>query len=202
MKNKKDTEDLIINGDDGVISDDLPDVPRGEAVGFSDTVGASAKNAGGPQLSAEELKAQLEKSQKDYLYLRAEFDNYRRQAIKERSELLRYAGEKLARDLLDTLDIFETALASEITPDNYMTFVKGIELTAHQLRTTLNKYGIQDVPSHGEAFDPSLHEALGSEHTDLVPVGHVSQVFKKPYKYHDKVLRTGQVIVAKPKDLT
>jgi molecular chaperone GrpE len=191
---KKRPEDL--DGEDGVLPDEFPDVPRGEAVGFSEEV----SNGHGTTEPADDTKAQLEKCQKDALYLRAEFDNYRRQAIKERADLIRYSGEKMARDLLDTLDIFETALKSEITADNYQNFVKGIELTAHQLRTTLNKYGIQDVPSHGEAFDPAVHEALGSEPTDAVPEGHVSQVFKKPYKYHDKVLRTGQVIVAKPKD--
>ena len=52
------------------------------------------------------------------------------------------------------------------------------------------------VPST-KAFDPYMHEALGSESSDSVTPGHVSRVFKKAYKYHDKILRPAQVIVAK-----
>lgn len=145
------------------------------------------------------LSKELEKAKNDYLYLRAEYDNYRKQAIKERSDLLKYAGERLAFDLLDTLDIFETALAGEVSDTNVKNFIEGIELTAQQLRATLEKHGITPVKSEGEVFNPELHEALSSEETDKVPAGHISRVFKKPYKYHDKLLRPGQVVVAKEK---
>lgn len=147
-----------------------------------------------------ELQDQVAKVTKDYLYLRAEFDNYRRQAIKERSDMIKYGGERLAKDLLDTLDIFETALSTEVTADNFQNFLTGIQMTAQQLRNTLQKHGITELPSAGVPFDPTLHEALSSEATDAVAPGHVSQVFKKAYKYHDKVLRPGQVVVARAKD--
>lgn len=147
-----------------------------------------------------DLQAQLLKAQNDTLYLRAEFDNSRRQAIKERSELVKYGGERLAKDLLETLDIFETALENEVTADNWQAFVKGVQLTAQQLKTTLAKHNITPVESVGQPFDPNVHEALGSEPTDSLPPGHVTKVFKKPYKYADKLLRHGQVIVAKAKE--
>lgn len=147
-----------------------------------------------------DLQAQIIKAQNDTLYLRAEFDNYRRQAIKERSDLVKYAGEKLAKDLLETLDIFETALESEVNSENWESFVKGVQLTSQQLKATLAKHGIAPVESLGVPFDPNHHEALGSEPTDKYPPGNVSKVFKKPYKYQDKLLRPGQVIVAKEKN--
>ena len=147
-----------------------------------------------------ELQNHVSKVNTEYLYLRAEFDNYRKQSIKERSEMLKYGGERLAKDFLDTLDIFETALTTEVTPENIKTFVTGIEMTAQQLRSTLQKHGIQELPAEGLPFDPAVHEALTSEVTDAVPPGHVSKVFKKAYKYHDKILRPAQVIVAKDKD--
>ena len=147
----------------------------------------------------ELLQKDLEKSQKDYLYLQAEYDNYRRQAIKERSNLTKYAGERLAADLLDTLDIFDTALEGEVNAENLEDFIKGIQLTAQQLSGTLEKHGITPAPALGENFDPTFHEALSSEERDDVPAGQITQVFKKPYKYHDKLLRPGQVVVAKEK---
>jgi molecular chaperone GrpE len=178
--------------------DELPDLPREDAVGYAEGVAAPATDSG---ISVDELKALAEQAQKDNLYLRAEFDNYRRQAIKERASLARYAGEKLARDLLDTLDIFDKALAGEVTAENFKDFAQGINLTAQNLRATLNRHGIIEVPSEGQPFDPSMHEALANEPTDKIAPGHITQVFKKPYKYHDKVLRVGQVVVAKqPED--
>lgn len=145
-------------------------------------------------------REQLTKSNNEYLYLRAEYDNYRRQSIKERSELIKFGGERLAKDLLETLDIFDSALSLEATPETLKNFVSGIELTAQQMRSTLQKHNIVEAPALGEAFDPALHEALGSEPNDQIKEGHVARVFKKAYKYHDKVLRPAQVIVARAKD--
>ncbi len=150
--------------------------------------------------NAAELQAQLLKASNDYLYLRAEYDNFRKNSIKERADLLRFGGERLAKDLLETLDIFETALASEVNSENFQVFVDGIKMTAQKLSEALQKHSITAIECEGKAFDPVINEALGSEPTDKIPPGHVTKVFKKPYKYHDKVLRVGQVIVAKAKD--
>ncbi len=181
--------------DDAAATDEVISTAESEGKVPHDSTSAVDNSA-----NTVELQAQLDKANKDYLYLRAEFDNYRRQAIKERSDMLKYGGERLAKDLLDTLDIFETALAGEVSADNFQNFVTGIQMTAQQLRATLQKHGINEVPSAGVAFDPMMHEALSSEATDAVPEGHISQVFKKAYKYHDKILRPGQVVVARPKE--
>lgn len=144
-------------------------------------------------------KAEAEKFKNEYLYLRAEFENFKKQAIKERSDLRRYGTERLVFDLLNILDIFETALTTETTPDTIATFRKGIEMTASELKAVLQRHGVEEIPAHGAPFDPALHEALSSEETEQVPAGHVTRVFKKPYKLHDRVVRPGQVVVAKPK---
>lgn len=156
--------------------------------------------SGSSEESTIALRDELTRAKNEYLYLRAEFDNYRRQATKERADLIRFAGERLAKDLLETLDIFDSALENEVNEETYKNFVSGIQLTAQQLRSTLTKHQIHEVPSLGAAFDPTLHEALGAEPSDSVESGHVTRVFKKAYKFHDKVLRPGQVIVAKGKD--
>lgn len=152
-----------------------------------------------PIEASVEQEDELSRLKNEYLYLRAEFDNYRKQAIKERSELLKYAGERLAVDLLETMDVFETALESEVSGENLDDFVKGVQLTAQKLKATLDKHGVAAVECHGEKFDPNLHEAISSEETTEVDPGHISKVFKKPYKYHDKLIRAGQVIVATDK---
>ena len=152
-----------------------------------------------PDLTSEvqKLHEQAEKFKNDYLYLRAEFDNYKKHAIKERSDLLKFGGERLAKDLLGVLDNFERALSTKVTAENFPTFVKGIELTAQELKNTLNKNGIQEVSCEGLPFDPAFHEALSSEVSDQVPSGHILRVFQKAYKIHEKSLRTAQVVVAR-----
>lgn len=145
----------------------------------------------------QKLQEQAEKYKNDFLYLRAEFENYKRNAIKERSDLLKYGGERFIRDLLDVVDNFERALQMNITAENYTSFKQGIEMTATELNALLQRHNVNEVASQGAAFDPAVHEALSSEATDQVAPGHISRVFKKPYKLHDKVIRTGQVVVAK-----
>lgn len=145
----------------------------------------------------EELKAQLEKAKNDFLYLRAEFDTYKRNAIKERSEMQKYGAEKVLVEVLSILDNFERALAVKVSPENLGVFVKGIEMTAQEIKGLISKFGVAEIPSHGQPFNPSHHEALSSEDSHEIPEGHVSRVFKKPYKLHDKVIRPGQVVVAK-----
>jgi molecular chaperone GrpE len=58
---------------------------------------------------------------------------------------------------------------------------------------------VEEQVALGTAFNPTLHEALSSEETSEFPEGHISRVFKKPYKLHDRIVRPGQVVVARPK---
>jgi molecular chaperone GrpE len=146
-----------------------------------------------------EAKMETEKFKNEYLYLRAEFENFKKQALRERSDIKKYGAERLAIDLLNVLDIFEHALSGDVNTDNISSFKKGIELTAAELRSALQRNGIEEVPSKGKPFDPAIHEALTSEETTEVNPGDITQVFKKPYKLYDRVIRPGQVVVAKAK---
>ncbi|MFN7728803.1 MAG: nucleotide exchange factor GrpE [Bdellovibrio sp.] len=164
-----------------------PDNPNSESNGAPESATSSVNDA----------LAQAEKFKNDYLYLRAEFDNYKRHAIKERADLLKYGAERVLIDVLGVLDNFERALETKATPENLPQYVKGVELTANELRTALTKFGVTEVPALGQNFDPALHEALSSEETAHYQPGQVSRVFKKPYRLHDKLIRPGQVVVAK-----
>ncbi|MEM7647088.1 MAG: nucleotide exchange factor GrpE, partial [Pseudomonadota bacterium] len=83
--------------------------------------------------------------------------------------------------------------------ENFEEFVKGVQMTSQSLKNALEKHGIQEVECIGKPFDPNTQEALSSEGTDEYPEGHVTQVFKAPYLYHDKLLRPGQVVVSRAK---
>lgn len=148
----------------------------------------------------KKLQEQAEKFKNEYLYLRAEFDNYRKNMIKERSDLVKYGAERLIHDLLAVLDNFERALQAKVSPDNFSAFKQGVEMTASELKNLLGKHGVNEVPSEGKPFDPALHEALSSEVSQHVPPNHVSRVFQKAYKLHDKLIRPAQVVVSQNTD--
>lgn len=160
-------------------------------------------NANGGENSSPEMdplkQAQDEatKWKTDFLYLKAEFDNYKKHAIKERSDLLKYGSERVVRDLLDVIDNFERALGVKVTSENLATYTQGVEMTAKALKEALSKHGVVEVASDLAPFDPNIHEALSSEESSQVQPGHILRTFKKAYKLHDKVLRPAQVVVAK-----
>ncbi len=147
------------------------------------------------------LTSEVSKWKNEYLYMRAEFENYKKNALKERSDLLKYGAERVSRDILDVVDNFERALDLKLTQDNTAQFKQGIEMTAKELKDSLAKHGISEVPSLGLPFNPQFFEAISSEESSDTAEGSVTRVFKKAYKMHDKVIRMGQVVVAiKPKN--
>lgn len=146
--------------------------------------------------SESELKAHIEKLQSDILYLKADFENYKKRMIKERSDVMKYGSENLIVSLLDLLDNFERAMSMEITTDNVQSFSDGIKMISGEFKNVLNRFGVTEVKALGENFDPTNHEAMGTEPTDEYAPGKVSKVFTKPYKLHDRLIRPGKVVIA------
>lgn len=146
----------------------------------------------------EKLKAEADKYKNEYLYLMADFENYKKQAIKERSQLIKFGSERLIVSLLEVMDNLERALQTEVTPENLDSFVDGVKMTRAELSKVLKNFGVEEVQSEGVAFDPNVHEALSSQQTSDVPEGHIVSAFKKAYKLHDRVVRPAQVVVATP----
>jgi molecular chaperone GrpE len=173
---------------------DNKDAFNGKGNGSAANDASEASESGG---KVEELQALVEKYKNDFLYLRADFDNYKKNALKERSDYLKYGSERLIVEMLNVLDNFERALETKTTAENYAHLVKGVEMTAQELRAVLQRFGVAEIQAKGLPFDPTIHEALSSEESKELPAGHVVRVFKKPYKLHDKVIRPGQVVVAK-----
>ncbi len=166
------------------IENDTPDLPENEA---TETPEVSEIDA---------LKAELEASKKEHLYLRAEFDNFRKQSIKERSDLMKFGGEYIARDLLNALDVFEKALEMEVTSENFQSFLDGVKLTEKELKAVFTKHGINEIDCKHKPFNPEQAEALSQVPSPDLEEGSVYDVMRKGYLYHDKVLRHAQVVIA------
>ena len=144
---------------------------------------------------SDRLQSDLNKAKSDYLYLLAEFDNYRKNAIKERADLTKYGSERFVREFLNVFDNFERALESTDTGDSGA-FRQGVQMIASEVRQLLQKFGVEEIKAEGLDFDPIKHEALSSEPRKDVPPGKVVRVFRKAYKLHEKLLRPAQVVVS------
>ena len=140
---------------------------------------------------SEETNRILDKN----IRLLAEFDNYKRRTQEERSNLLKYGGEGLAKALLPILDDLHRILETD-GKTKARTILEGVELIMSKLDKTLEEQGIVVFDSKGQDFDPELHEALMSEKSDQGG-NVVLKELEKGYRYNDKILRHAKVMVSK-----
>lgn len=139
--------------------------------------------------SAEEAKSQ-------YTYLRAEFENYKKNMLKEQMRLLRFGSENLILDILKISDLFTMALQTKITKDNFDNIYSGFKMTAEELSRSLENHGLKKIPTKDKSFDPHLHEAIGSEVCEDIDSEKIIKECKPGYTLYDKLIRPSQVIVS------
>jgi len=188
-KTEKDTSKLNEQpADTDEISDVIDDfAPDNETAG---------DEAEGLLQQVQSLSEALEKEKNDYLFLRADFDNYRKRMLKEREELLRNAGEKVLRGLLPIVDDFERGLEATKDAGSADAVRKGMELIYNKLLKFLADNGVKPMESTGAQFDPDFHEAIATipaPSEDLK--GKVIDTTTRGYMLNDKVLRHAKVAV-------
>ena len=127
------------------------------------------------------------------LRARAEFENARRRAERERLDFLQFAAMDLVRDILPILDDFERALKIETADRDY---AKGIELIYQRMFETLKKLGLEPIESKGAKFDPNLHQAVERVHTEEAEDMMILDEFQRGYNFRGKLLRPSMVKVA------
>ncbi len=130
-----------------------------------------------------------------YMRLMAEFQNYKKRAAREKSDIHAYANEKIMGELLPVLDNFERALDTET--DDLEGYVKGMQLIFGQLRKALEDAGLEEIKAMDEAFDPNVHNAVLAETVEDKEDGVITKVLQKGYRLRDKVIRPSMVAVNK-----
>jgi molecular chaperone GrpE len=151
---------------------------------------------GEPSLEARLAAAQAEAEShlNDLRRLAAEFDNYRKRALRDQEAFSARANERVVKELLPVLDDLERALAAAEAHEEAK-LEDGVRLVHRALEDVLRKEGLAEIDTEG-AFDPHVHEALLAQPGEGVESGQVLQVLQKGYRLGDKVLRPARVIVA------
>jgi molecular chaperone GrpE len=146
-------------------------------------------------LIAERDKLASEKAELEdrMLRLRAEFQNARARAERERSEYVQFASMDLVKDILPMLDDFERAMRVETADRDY---AKGIELIYQRMFETLKKMGLEPIVTEGKQFDPNVHQAIERVETDEAKDQAILGEFQRGYLFKGKLLRPAMVRVA------
>ncbi|HPK83490.1 MAG TPA: nucleotide exchange factor GrpE [Candidatus Syntrophosphaera sp.] len=145
-----------------------------------------------------ELEQENQELKDKYLRSMAEFENYRRRSIAEKSDWIKLATQKLALEICDVMDNFERALNQVEEAAREDAFVKGVTQIEQQLRGVLGKEGVCRIDALGKEFDPALHEALAHIPSEY-EANLVAAVIQNGYTMHDKVLRPVRVAVSSGK---
>ena len=158
---------------------------------------SSEDNASEAAAEDNSKKAETEEnSDTKYLRLMAEFQNYKKRVAKEKSDIHSYANEKIVTELLEVLDNFERALATDNSTD-VEGYAQGMKLIFDQLLGVLTKSGLVEVKALGEEFDPNMHNAVMTADSEEYDSNKVCSVLQKGYTLNGKVIRPSMVTVAK-----
>jgi len=144
----------------------------------------------------KQLEEELEKQKKEYLFLMADFDNFRKRTSKEKLDLIKNGAESAMRDLLPVVDDLERALAAVEQTDDVASVKEGIDLIYNKFMKYLQQQHVTPIESTGADFDPEVHEAVTTfPAPDPAQKGKVIDTTTKGYMINDKVLRHAKVVV-------
>jgi molecular chaperone GrpE len=164
---------------------------------FSEAVdeNSHAEKAVDYESEIQALTNKLEEADNRYLRLQADFDNFRRRTRLESEASEKYRAQKLALDLLQSLDNFERALKVEADNEQTKTLLQGMEMVYRGLVEALKKEGVEAIESVGKEFDPNFHQAVMTGEDDNFGSNIVIEEFQKGYMLKDRVLRPSMVKV-------
>lgn len=149
------------------------------------------------QQSLDDAEKRIAEIQDKYLRLSAEFDNYRKRTIKEKSEIIKNAAEKTITAILPVLDDMERAIANMQKSEDAKAWLEGVELINNKFLKILSQEGLNKIETEGADFDTDYHEAIA-----MIPApneeqkGKVLDCVQTGYKLNDKVIRHAKVAVA------
>ena len=149
-----------------------------------------------PEERIAQLEEELAKEKKEYLFLMAEFDNFRKRTLKEKMEIMKNGAEKAMSDILPVIDDFERALQAMNEQADVESLRQGVEIIYNKFDKYLKGNGVEAIDSDKADFDTELHEAVANFPTpDEELKGKVIDTVQKGYKINDKVLRHAKVVV-------
>lgn len=177
---------------EAVILDDVNPTPS-EETAAEETV---AEGADEVVDEVAKLKEELAKEKKEYLFLMAEFDNFRKRTLREKSDLIKNAGATAFKGLLPIVDDFERALKATENSEDGASVREGMDLIYKKLKKYLEQNGVKEMDPEDKTFDADRHEAITAVPApDESLKGKILDTIEKGYMLNDKVMRHAKVVV-------
>lgn len=149
-----------------------------------------------PEDKIAQLTKQIEDEKKEYLFLMAEFDNFRKRTIREKAELIRNGAEKALGDMLPIVDDFERAIKANENADDIDAVKEGFSLIYNKFIKYLEKNQVKAMQSTGCEFNTEMHEAVTTfPAPDESMKGKIIDTVLTGYTINNKVLRHAKVVV-------
>ncbi len=144
----------------------------------------------------ENLKAEIDAKNDRLLRLQADFDNFRKRAAKEKTELAATIEQAFLTDLLPLLDnLSRASSAAEGENSDVETVRKGLEMIQQETLNALTKHGLEQIDTTDKMFDPNFHQAVGTVQDETKQEGAIAVEFQRGYMAHGKVIRPSMVQV-------
>ncbi len=148
------------------------------------------------------LKAK--EAQEKLLYTYAEFENFKKRSARDLQQQMAYANESLIKEVLPIIDNLCRAKDhacenGEKSDEKFAKFLEGIDLILKQLMSVLGKFGVEELETKGEKFDPNFHEDMEQVESGDHEHGDIVNEYQKGYKLKDRVIRPSKVSVAMKK---
>ncbi len=143
-------------------------------------------------VDVQKLQEDLDNTTDRLKRLMAEFDNYKKRASKEREQLYNSLVADIMMAFLPVMDNLEKAINTNTGDEGYK---QGMELVAKQFKDVLKSFGLEEIKTEGEIFNPILHEAVSIVQDDTKESQEIIEEFRKGYKMGDKVIRHAMVVV-------
>jgi molecular chaperone GrpE len=179
----------VAMGDDPKTRPEGGDAPAGEA---------APRDAGALEAALAAAQEEARQNHERWVRERADLENLRKRAARERAEAVRYGNEALIRDLLPVVDNLERAVAHAQGGGNGQPLVEGVALVLKALRDVLERHGVTRVEARGARFDPAHHHAVAHVESAEHEPQAVVEEHQAGYRLNDRLLRPALVSVAKP----
>lgn len=143
-----------------------------------------------------EVQAELDKEKKEYLFLMAEFDNFRKRTLREKSEIIKSASEQSLKGMLPIIDDFERGLQASKDATDVQSVREGMELIYHKFIKYLEQNGVKAIDTEDRDFDTEKHEAVSAIPVqDEAQKGKILDTVQKGYTINGKIMRHAKVVV-------
>ncbi len=164
---------------------------QSEAPNTEDAVVAEEKES-----EVDKLKRELEEMRNKFLYLQADYQNYRKRTAKDIADARVYGAAGVLEPFLTVYDFLNMAKAAAEKSDNIESIRQGLNMILGEYVKALDENGVKKITTVGSKFNPELHEAVANEPSDTVPEGEILREWSGGYQYGSRLLRPARVVVS------